>query len=810
MDQSSEKSAASGTTATTEVTGAKEAELLQAFCGIPSIDKAWTSSSRRGSGGVDVVVAMSSVNLQANAKRTFISTVYIPDPSGNAEDYHWSPFPFELGGALLIVPSPSGTKLLIVRKADPIAKEGPAAIKLEIWGPGQLLKELFVAPSVHGSLYADGWFEGVSWSNDEESIAYVAEEPSAPLPVYGQSLFATGQSSSRSEAESDASSWKGQGEWMEDWGESYTGKRRPMLFVASINSGCVQRVEGIPKDISVGQVVWAPAPPPGEPAQQLIFVGWPSYATNFSTARKLGMKYCYNRPCALYAIEAPSESRVVAQAAVHPVKLTGEVSSAVIPRFSPDGTQLVFLSAKAAVDSGAHCATNSLNAIDWPTDGVVSANLPMREVVPVVMNPREDGFPGLYVSNIIAQPWLSDGSTLLFTSAWRSMQVILAVNIESGAITRITPHDTIASWSLLGVQDDVVLAVSSSPTSPPCLKLGNNLSSSTNTGSGKKWDWSNINIPSLKFPSKVETALATMTYEVLQVPLERAEPTNSESGGPKPSIEVIYVSPRIFHSKQPQGAKKSDVPPLIVVLHGGPHSVSQTTYSRPLVFLSALGFSLLHVNYSDVHVNKINIVDRGSTGFGEEALQSLRGNVGRQDVDDVLLAVEHVISEGLAERQRIGVLGGSHGGFLTSHLIGQAPDAFVTGVLRNPVCNLSSMIGVTDIPDWCYVETFGKDALSAYSDAPSISDLSMFYKASPIAHLSKVKVPTLFLLGAQDRRVPASNGLQYVQALRARGLEVKVIIFPEDMHAIDRPQSEFESFLNIGTWFKRFLLNSGA
>lgn len=67
--------------------------------------------------------------------------------------------------------------------------------------------------------------------------------------------------------------------------------------------------------------------------------------------------------------------------------------------------------------------------------------------------------------------------------------------------------------------------------------------------------------------------------------------------GPKPSIEVIYVSPRIFHSKQPQGAKKSDVPPLIVVLHGGPHSVSQTTYSRPLVFLSALGFSLLHVNY---------------------------------------------------------------------------------------------------------------------------------------------------------------------------------------------------------------------
>jgi acylaminoacyl-peptidase len=107
---------------------------------------------------VDVVVAMSQINLQANAKRTFISTVYIPDIASNATDYHWSPFPFELSGALLIVPSPSGTKLLIVRKADPNIKDGASAVKLEIWGPGQLLKELYVPSSVHGSVYADGWY----------------------------------------------------------------------------------------------------------------------------------------------------------------------------------------------------------------------------------------------------------------------------------------------------------------------------------------------------------------------------------------------------------------------------------------------------------------------------------------------------------------------------------------------------------------------------------------------------------------------------------------------------------------------------
>ncbi|CAM6101899.1 unnamed protein product [Calypogeia fissa] len=792
MDQSTEKSATSGLGTKSEVLEGKEAELLQAFYAIPNIDKAWTSSSRKGSGGVDVVVAMSQVNLHANAKRTFISTVYIPDVASNPADYHWSPFPFELSGALLIVPSPSGTKLLIVRKADPSLKDGACTVKLEIWGPGQLLKELHVPSSVQGSVYADGWFEGVSWSHDEEHIAYVAEEPLPARPLFGQSLFSTGQSS-KSEGEADAGTWKGQGDWLEDWGESYSGKRRPVLFVASLGSGGVQVVEGIPKDVSVGQVVWAPPPPEGEGEQFLVFVGWTSYASNFSTTRKLGMKYCYNRPCALYAVEAPVGTRDESQPTPAPVKLTGEISSALTPRFSPDGKLLVFLSAKAAVDSGAHSATNSLHAISWPAGGVPTSQLPMKDVVPVVNLPDPEGFPGLYVATLIAHPWLSDGTTLLLSSHWRSSQVILAVNVASGTVTRITPA-TNASWSLLGVQEDLVVAVSSSPVNPPSLKLGSFPATNNFYNAEKPWSWSDVAVPSLKHHQKVEAAFSSTTYDILKIPVSNADQLKVTSEGGKQPYEAIFVSPTLSPSKQqPVGAKKPEISPLVVVLHGGPHSVSQTTFSRTYAFLSALGFSLLHVNY------------RGSLGFGEEALQSLPGHVGRQDVSDVLAAVEKVISDGLAERHKIAVIGGSHGGFLTSHLIGQAPETFVTAVLRNPVCNLSSMVGITDIPDWCYVETFGREGLSAYSEAPSVTDLTMFYKASPVAHLSKVKVPTLFLLGAQDRRVPVSNGFQYVQALRARGLEVKVILFPEDIHSIDRPQSEFESFLNVGVWLKRFL-----
>jgi acylaminoacyl-peptidase len=137
----------------------------------------------------------------------------------------------------------------------------------------------------------------------------------------------------------------------------------------------------------------------------------------------------------------------------------------------------------------------------------------------------------------------------------------------------------------------------------------------------------------------------------------------------------------------------------------------------------------------------------------------------------------------------------------------QAPDTFVAAAARNPVCNLSLMVGTSDIPDWCFVEIYGKEGKKYFSESPSVDDLCQFHQKSPISHISKVqcgfcifvqeqflmsmlervefarangrysvdamnsplldesinlqvKTPTLFLLGAQDLRVPVSNGLQ--------------------------------------------------
>lgn len=103
------------------------------------------------------MIAMSEVNLVANSKRKYLSFVNIPKELVKETSCNWSAFPFELTGVSLLVPSTSGQKLLVVRNGDSTGKNGPSPTKLEVWSSAQLVKEILVPASVHGSVYADGW-----------------------------------------------------------------------------------------------------------------------------------------------------------------------------------------------------------------------------------------------------------------------------------------------------------------------------------------------------------------------------------------------------------------------------------------------------------------------------------------------------------------------------------------------------------------------------------------------------------------------------------------------------------------------------
>eukprot|EP00549_Striatella_unipunctata_P005096 CAMPEP_0118698622 /NCGR_PEP_ID=MMETSP0800-20121206/15324_1 /TAXON_ID=210618 ORGANISM="Striatella unipunctata, Strain CCMP2910" /NCGR_SAMPLE_ID=MMETSP0800 /ASSEMBLY_ACC=CAM_ASM_000638 /LENGTH=282 /DNA_ID=CAMNT_0006598505 /DNA_START=33 /DNA_END=881 /DNA_ORIENTATION=- len=235
-------------------------------------------------------------------------------------------------------------------------------------------------------------------------------------------------------------------------------------------------------------------------------------------------------------------------------------------------------------------------------------------------------------------------------------------------------------------------------------------------------------------------------------------------------------------------------PPMIVVPHGGPHSVYDTKYIPSYAFLCGYGgYAILYVNY------------RGSMGFGQDAIESLPGNAGQLDVEDVVYATRKVAASGKVDQERIAICGGSHGGFLTTHCIGQYPELFRAAATRNPVTNIASMVTATDIPDWCYVEGLGMKYDWTKFRPPTQEEISSMWAASPVAHIHRVRTPTLVALGMSDQRVPPSQGLEYYYSLRSMGLDTKLLVYESDDHAIDRVMSEADHWVNVKQWFDKYL-----
>ena len=286
--------------------------------------------------------------------------------------------------------------------------------------------------------------------------------------------------------------------------------------------------------------------------------------------------------------------------------------------------------------------------------------------------------------------------------------------------------------------------------------------------------------------------------------------------------------------------------PLILVPHGGPHGTTPTSWMPAYAYLSlSLGAAILHVNY------------RGSLGFGQASVDALPGHIGKLDTNDMMQAMEEVISavNGAAaeelgmriDRRKLLVVGGSHGGFLVGHLTGQFPNTFISAAMRNPVTNIPSMATITDIPDWCHIEVKGLGGLacaplaatgtstaesihhniwttqggaeqhaSTYdfvryaSNVLSDNDLRVMRASSPIAYVDKVVTPTLVVIGSKDRRVPSTQGMEWYRTLRSQGVESKMLVFPEDCHAIDLPCSEAEHFVAIRQWFAKDIAAVGS
>uniref|UniRef100_A0A8C2HCX9 acylaminoacyl-peptidase n=1 Tax=Cyprinus carpio TaxID=7962 RepID=A0A8C2HCX9_CYPCA len=231
--------------------------------------------------------------------------------------------------------------------------------------------------------------------------------------------------------------------------------------------------------------------------------------------------------------------------------------------------------------------------------------------------------------------------------------------------------------------------------------------------------------------------------------------------------------------------------PLVVNIHGGPHAHFAADWNATAAALTKLGFAVLMVNY------------RGSTGFGQDGIESLLGNIGNQDVKDVHRAVLWTLqNETTLDPDRVAVMGGSHGGFLACHLVGQYPDFYRACAARNPVINAATLLGTSDIVDWRY---FSVGLQYDFDRLPTSQSLISMLEKSPIIHAAQIRAPVLLMLGGRDRRVSPHQGLELYRALKSRSTPVRLLWYSDEGHSLSKVNTQSDCFLNIVLWFKEHL-----
>jgi dipeptidyl aminopeptidase/acylaminoacyl peptidase len=229
--------------------------------------------------------------------------------------------------------------------------------------------------------------------------------------------------------------------------------------------------------------------------------------------------------------------------------------------------------------------------------------------------------------------------------------------------------------------------------------------------------------------------------------------------------------------------------PLILCVHGGPesHEVDgwQTGYSKPGQMAAAQGIAVFYPNY------------RGSTGRGVEFAKLSQGDAAGKEFDDLVDAVDALVATGLVDKDKVGITGGSYGGYATAWCSTRYSERFAAGVMFVGISDKISKVGTTDIPN----EEFYSHALHRVWD-----DWKFFLERSPIYWAEKCKTPLLILHGKDDPRVNPGQSRELYRQLKVRNQSpVRLVLYPGEGHGNRKACARLDYCERMMQWFTTYL-----
>lgn len=260
------------------------------------------------------------------------------------------------------------------------------------------------------------------------------------------------------------------------------------------------------------------------------------------------------------------------------------------------------------------------------------------------------------------------------------------------------------------------------------------------------------------------TKLFDSRPELVGAPLAEMRPVELKTRDGKTMVSYLTLPPGM-------GARPARPLPMVLLVHGGPWARDVYGYDGTAQFLANRGYAVLQPNF------------RGSTGFGKGFTNAGNGEWGAKMHDDLLDAMDWAVKEGVADKDKVAIMGGSYGGYATLAGLTFTPEVFACGVDIVGPSNLTTLLSTVP-PYW---ESFRKQLIQRMGDPDTEEGRKWLKERSPLTYADRIVRPLLIGQGANDPRVKQAESDQIVAAMEAKNIPVTYVLFPDEGHGFARP-----------------------